>query len=193
MGHQESARDRSDKSNAAKFVAFVLSKEGYAYNCKVPSCNARFADLTNLMDHRRLVHKHPKIKCQVKDCGREFTRYSNFLRHCDAHQVKATRDKSGKLLAPNYIAKCKARVYKNVLLLKSPVFQTAFSPFRSRLFCLLPDFQNKNSSETLKGLLNQWRYLKRKNQNFSFIKKIKNVIFLYFYTPFFTDSFNFIC
>ena len=55
--------------------------------------------------------------------------------------------------------------------MQAPVFQTAFSAFRSRLFCLLPDFQNKNSSETLKGLLNQWRYLKRKNQNFSFIKK----------------------
>ena len=55
----------------------------------------------------------------------------------------------------------------------SPVFQTAYTPFRSRLFCLLSDFENKNSSETLKGLLNQLRYLKRKNQNFSFIKKIK--------------------
>ena len=113
MGHQDIVRDRPDKSNSTKFVAFVLSKEGYAYNCKVPSCNARFADLTNLMDHRRLVHKHTKIKCQVKDCGREFTRYSNFLRHCDAHQVKAACDECGKLLAPNYIAKHKARVHKN--------------------------------------------------------------------------------
>ena len=113
MGQPETVRVRSGQSNAAKFAAFVLSKEDYAYNCRVASCNARLADLTNLMDHRRLVHSHTKIKCQVKDCGREFTRYSNFLRHCDAHQVKAACDECGKLLAPNYIAKHKARVHKN--------------------------------------------------------------------------------
>ena len=113
MGQPETARVRSGQSNAGNFVAFVLSKEGYAYNCKVPLCNARFADLTNLMDHRRLLHNHTKIKCLVKDCGREFTRYSNFLRHCDAHQVKAACDECGKVLAPNYIAKHKARVHKN--------------------------------------------------------------------------------
>ena len=50
---------------------------------------------------------------------------------------------------------------------------------------MLPDFQNKNSSETLKGLLNQWRYLKRKNQNFSFIKKIKKCDSSLFLHPFF--------
>ena len=115
MGQPETARVQSGQSNAVKFAAFVLSKEGYAYNCKVPSCNARFADLTNLMDHRRLVHSHNKIKCQVKDCGREFTRYSNFLRHCDAHQVKAACDECGKLLAPNYIAKHKTRVHYDQL------------------------------------------------------------------------------
>ena len=119
MGQPETARVRSGQCNAAKFVAFVLSKESYAYNCRVASCNARFTDLTNLMDHRRLVHKHTKIKCQVKDCGREFTRYSNFLRHCDAHQVKAACDECGKLLAPNYIAKHKTRVHKNDELYKS--------------------------------------------------------------------------
>ena len=104
-----------------RFVAFAIRKENYAYDCKVTSWKIRFSDLTTLMDHKRLVHNYTKIKCQVKDCDRIFSRYSNFLRHCDAHQVKATRDKCGKLLAPNYIAKCKARVYKNVLLLKCSV------------------------------------------------------------------------
>ena len=71
----------------------------------------------------------------------------------------------------------------------SPVFQTAYMPNRHRLFCFLPNFKIKNSSETVIRLLRRLGYLKRRIQIFSFMKK-KKCSFSLFFTPLFLGFFH---
>jgi len=62
-------------------------------------------------------------------------------------------------------------------------------PNRHRLFCFLPNFKIKNSSETVIRLLRRLGYLKRRIQIFSFMKK-KKCIFSLFFTPHFLGFFQ---
>ena len=71
----------------------------------------------------------------------------------------------------------------------TPVFQTAYMPNRHRLFCFLPNFKIKNSSETVIRLLRRLGYLKRRIQIFSFMKK-KKCSFSLFFTPLFLGFFH---
>ena len=57
-----------------------------------------------------------------------------------------------------------------------PVDQTAYMPFRRKLFCCWSDFKIKNSSETLIVLPKELGYLKRSGPVLSLTKK-KNAVF----------------
>ena len=73
----------------------------------------------------------------------------------------------------------------------SPVDQTAYMPFRRKLFCCWSDFKIKNSSETLIVLPKELGYLKRSGPVLSLAKK-KNAVFHSFFAFFFEIFFNFI-
>jgi len=66
----------------------------------------------------------------------------------------------------------------------APVDQTAYMPFRRKLFCCWSDFKIKNSSETLIVLPKELGYLKRSGPVLSLAKK-KNAVFHSFFAFFF--------
>ena len=53
--------------------------------CKLSDCTERFSRAEGLADHGRIAHGHPKLKCNVEDCGSEFSGYYELRSHQRAH------------------------------------------------------------------------------------------------------------
>jgi len=70
------------------------------YACNVTDCTERFSRPEALGDHRRIVHGYPKLKCEVDNCGLEFSGYYELRNHHQrTHQSKAECGECGQTVS----------------------------------------------------------------------------------------------
>ena len=82
--------------------------------CTVADCNQTFSRRFKLVDHKRLAHGYPKLKCKVKDCDSEFAVYNELRKHHTSHQSMVDCAECGKRVSQAYLFNHIRYVHKGI-------------------------------------------------------------------------------
>ena len=63
-----------------------IHKKILPFKCEEEGCDRKFARKFKLSDHGRAQHNHPKLRCQIKACDRQFISNSGLYKHREEHK-----------------------------------------------------------------------------------------------------------